>query len=74
MADQILTTALPGHICSPVNGLRTLCGLHNDVTPYGSLDVAYRAHVEGWKDIHRPCRRCLGVALIAMGVSNDITE
>lgn len=65
------------HICSPIpreGGRRTLCGLRNDATQYDGLDEAYRAHVEGWPNIGWPCRRCLGVALIAMGVPNDITE
>jgi hypothetical protein len=77
-SDPRRTTDLPGHIMSPRfrrdGGPRTLCGLTNDVNPYGGLDVAYVAAVEGWKDAARPCKRCLGVALIAMGVGNDITE
>lgn len=72
--DSNPTTDLPGHIISPQNGLRTLCGLRNDVNPYSGLDVAYRSQVEGWQNVARPCRRCLGVALIAMGVSNDVSE
>lgn len=77
MSDK-QTTDLPRHIMSPRlrrdGGPRTLCGLINDFNPYGGLDEAYVAAVEGWKDVTRPCKRCLGVALIAMGVSNDVTE
>lgn len=68
---------LAAHILSPrksAYGHGTLCGLSNDINPYPSIDTAYLAAVEGWRDIHRPCKRCLGVALIAMGVSNDVTE
>ena len=65
------------HILTPIpkpNGRGSLCGLRNDAPTFDSLDEAYRAHVEGWSGIGAPCRRCLSVALIAMGISNNVSS
>lgn len=68
------TTADVMHIATPrpqAGGRGNLCGaaqtLHNC---YDGIDQAYRASVEGWKFPAPPiCRECVGVALVAMGVS-----
>lgn len=75
-AEEDKEISMRWHIQSPRyvrdGGAKTLCGLHNDADRYNGLDEAYRAHVEGRPNIGEPCRLCLSVALIAMGVSNDV--
>jgi hypothetical protein len=68
------TTGWTRHILSPIprpGGRMPLCGAEDwENTSYGGLDEAYRANVEGWPARGAPCRDCLKVATIAMGVIN----